>query len=134
MNIKEKLKKFAKADDFDVPRVVRISTVEEVKVGGRFGDNRTVMWCDNWPDAIPLSLDALRTMAKMLKSYETNEWVGKSVVVFNDKNVKYTDQNTGEVKRGGIRVRDVTEADTARERDLPQYSGDAPSRTDDIPF
>jgi len=122
MDISNKLKRLARASDFNTPRAVSISGVEEIEVGGQ---SKTVLYTDE-DDTIPLSNDAIRQLTKLCGgSTETEDWVGRVVLAFNDRTVKVNGKAVG-----GIRFRAASEADIAAARSVMTPA----PYTEDIPF
>ncbi len=97
MKVSKYLSKLLRAEDLKTPRIATISTVEE----RQFNDGESlIMYFDEFEEGVNLSKTSLRTLVEIFGSDDTNDWIGKHIVLYNDKNVEYMGK-----KVGGIRFR-----------------------------
>jgi hypothetical protein len=124
-DISDKLSKLCNAKDFDKPMLVCIAAFDTIMVNRKEVDIITVEEID---DPIPLSKTALRQLSALCNSKNTDDWVGCTVVVFNDHDVEYDNE-----KIGGIRFR-APKKGHERPRKVPAKPVNQPKAKDDVPF
>lgn len=121
--------KYLKKEDVDPPILVTIKAFRQTNVAMDDQPEEmkwTVFFQEKTDDGTPLKPLVLNStniqlITKALGTDETDEWVGKQIVLYNDENVSFGGKITG-----GIRVRAPK-----------KISGEAPKATDpndDIPF
>lgn len=122
--------KFLKQDDVDPPILVTIKAFRQTNVAMEDQPEEmkwTVSFHETFPDGTPLKPMVLNStnihlITKALGTNETDEWMGKQIVLYNDENVSFGGKITG-----GVRVRAPNKKAT----------GEAPKPTDinsDVPF
>lgn len=94
--------KFLKQGDIEQPMLVTIRSigVENVSVPGEAPKNRGVVHFDELDKGMVLNKTNLLRTAKALGSEETDDWIGKRMVLYVDENVEFG----GEIV-GGLRLR-----------------------------
>lgn len=98
--------KFLKKEDLDYDNgnLVTISRIEQQNVGAADGEEE-LKWCMSFKEfRKPMVLNStnIQLVTKALGTDETDEWIGKKIVVYVDDNVSF-----GGKLVGGIRVRKV---------------------------
>lgn len=118
--------KFLKKEDVDPPKLVTIKAMRQANVA-MDDQPEELKWTVLFKELDkPMVLNStnIQLLVKALGTDETDEWVGKQVVVYNDPNVSFAGKITG-----GVRIR------------APKKKTEAPSAVptdndfeDDIPF
>jgi len=123
-----KSSKFLTKNDVDPPILVTIKSYEAMNVAP---DNQAPeeKWCLHFNEVdkpLVLNMTNGQLISVIAKSGDFDHWLGKEIVLFNDKTVSFAGRITG-----GIRVRAKKGSQTN-----PNYVGDdPPPPTDgDIPF
>ena len=88
---------YLKKEDCDPAILVTISGAEVEKIGE---DDRIIIHFKNNEKSLVANKTNLQLMAVFYGDTDTDAWIGKQVVLFNDKTVMYAGQVVG-----GIRVR-----------------------------
>jgi len=117
---------YLKQSDFDEPLIVTVAGLEQKNLA-RDDDTPEMRWVAYFKEFDkPLVLNStnIQLMAKACKSEDTDEWIGKEVVIFTDPNVSFAGKVTG-----GIRIREHRKAQAAPRK--PQAIDDD---EDSIPF
>lgn len=91
--------KFLKKEDAGDGLLVTFKAVKQHNVGK--DDQPEMKWCAEFVESKPLVLNStnLALIEKALGSDDSDDWIGKKIVLFNDENVSFGGQVTG-----GIRV------------------------------
>lgn len=126
--------KFLKKEDAGEGKLLTIRSVKQYNVGR--DDQPEMKWCAEFDEAKPMVLNStnLALIEKALGSDDSDDWVGKQIVVYNDENVSFGGQVTG-----GLRV-DVNRTKryhAKHEKPAPAKSAAAKhfdDFKDDIPF
>ncbi len=107
MNIEHLLgsKRF-KAADVPNPITLTINYVNEELVGD---EDKVVVGFAERDETVACSQTALRQLAQIFGSTDTDDWVGKKVVLYNDKSVAFDDK-----KVGGLRFRTAMKSETPK--------------------
>ena len=102
-NINEMLQsKYLKKEDFPEPVMMTITSITKVNVA-KENEKPQYKYAMSFEEvAKPLLLNStnIKIAAKALASDDSDDWVGKKIVVYNDENVAY-----GNDIIGGIRLR-----------------------------
>lgn len=123
--------KFLKKEDAGDGLLATIRNVKQHNVGRE--DQPEMKWCAEFDECKPMVLNStnLALIEKALNSDDSDNWIGKKIVLFNDENVSFGGQVTG-----GVRV-DVnrTKKYHAKQEKAPavQVRGDT-FEPDDVPF
>lgn len=139
MNIKDLSKsKYLKTQDIPEPVLVTIKDIDMVNVAkeGERKDERPVVSFKEYDKPMVFNATNLKRAAKALGSDETDDWIGKKLVLYTDEDVEYA----GEIV-GGLRVRAVKkkQADPDDDPD-PRYKGEPKGKgsimdmESDVPF
>lgn len=94
---------YLNAADIETPTTI---TVRDVLVEEVSKEDRLVLYSDDLAEGnqgIILNKTCLGELERIFGSDDTEDWVGKPCVVFNDKNVQYQGKRVG-----GIRFREAT--------------------------
>lgn len=94
--------KFLKAGDVDPAKLVTIRQIQQVNVAQE-GKPREMKWTlkfDELDKPMVLNKTNINRIARALNSQDTDDWVGKKVVAYNDPDVEF-----GGEAVGGIRIR-----------------------------
>lgn len=105
MNINElKSSKFLKKEDVDPAVKATIKSVEQQNVAleSQAPDIKWVMYFEELDKPMVLNSTNGQAIANICGSPESENWIGKTIVLFNDPNVSFQGKITG-----GIRVRVV---------------------------
>jgi hypothetical protein len=123
--------KYLKKEDFPTPALVTIRsfTHDNVAQQGQPEEKKWVMHFNEFENGMVMNSTNLQLAAQALGSEETDEWVGKQIVVFSDPNVSF-----GGKLIGGIRIRAVKRRPAApvQQRPVPARP-EPPIQEDDIP-
>jgi hypothetical protein len=141
-NIKDLSKsKYLKTQDVPEPVIVTFVDIDIANVAkeGERKDERLVVKFKEFEKHMVFNATNMKRTAKFLGSDETDDWIGKKVVLYTDEDVEYA----GEIV-GGLRVRAVKkrQPDPEDEPD-PRYKDEKPKQRlpgnmqemdDEIPF
>jgi hypothetical protein len=121
--------KYLKGSDFKEPALCVIADVKKQNVAK---DNeppkyRGVMFFEGHEKGLVLNTTNLKRAAKACNSENTDDWIGKKVVVYFDDEVEF-----GGEQVGGIRLRAPRQA--APEPEPPKRKENFDDLKDDIPF
>ncbi len=94
---------------------------EEYKKATKEPDNKWIVHFQEFEKGMVLNWTNIQLVAKALDSEETNDWIGRQIVIFEDPNVSFG----GELV-GGIRVRAV--------KKTAEMKPASPDPDDEIPF
>ena len=110
--------KYLKKDDFPEPALLTISEVkkENVAMPNQPKKERGVMYFEERDKGMVLNTTNLKRAEKALGSDDTDDWIGKKIVVYTDENVEF-----GGEMVGGLRVR----AQRQKAQPAPSNSTDA---------
>ena len=134
--------KYLKKEDFPVPALVTIRSFSHDNVAqqGQPEEKKWVMHFNEFEAGMVMNPTNLQLAAAALGSEETDDWIGRQIVVYNDPNVSFGGRLTG-----GLRVRQVRVRQPAPAAARPTYQppptpvNHAPAAAfadmdDDIPF
>lgn len=131
-NLNEMLdSKYLKSGDFPEPMIGTIQDFQKVNMA-REGQEAQYRWTvkfREWPKAMVCNKTNLKRMAKMFDSENTDNWIGKKVVIFYDENVEMAGETVG-----GLRVRAPQSKQQKRPLQDPREDQGIDSIDDDIPF
>lgn len=119
--------KFIKKEDVGTGKLVTISRLEQqnVAMDNKPSEMKWVIYYREFEKGMTLNWTNLQLIAKAVGSEETNDWLGKQIVLYEDPNVSFGGELTG-----GIRVRAVR-----KKPDVPAPPMPAVTHfDDDIPF
>ena len=113
--------KFLKKEDIDPAKLVTIKAIRQANVGQDDGPEE-LKWTMQFREVDkPLVMNStnIQLCTKALGTDETDDWIGKQIVLYNDPNVSFAGKITG-----GIRIR------------APKKNGAPPptEADEDIPF
>lgn len=96
--------KYLKKEDVPQPVIVTIRKFshENVAPSGQPEEKKWIMHFDEMENGMVMNPTNLQLTAIALGSEETEDWIGKQVVLYNDPNVSFGGKLTG-----GIRIRQV---------------------------
>lgn len=117
-NIKDLSKsKYLKTQDVPEPVIVTIKDVDIANVAkeGERKDERLVVTLKEFEKPMVFNATNMKRAAKALGSDETDDWVGKKLVLYTDEDVEYA----GEIV-GGLRVRAIKRKQADPEDDPDQ--------------
>jgi hypothetical protein len=99
MRVTKYLSSYLKSEELSRPVVVQIERVEERVVSGDDGEEqKLILHVRNGSKPVMLSRSAVRQLVELFGE-ETDAWLGRSCIIFNDKSVQFRG------KLGGIRFR-----------------------------
>ena len=144
MNVNDlKSSKFLSKADVEPPVLVTIVSCEEMNVALE-SQAPELKWTLNFKELDkPLVLNVTngQLLAAITGSEESEDWIGKTVVLYNDKTVSYAGEITGGIRIRASKVepqltKEEQAAQDVRESTSPEdYVDDAPAPTgDEIPF
>ncbi len=116
--------KFLKKDDFQTPTILTIKSVSLEEVGR--GEERWVIFFNERAKGIVLNVTKIRQLENKY-GQDTDDWIGKRVVLYTDPNVSYAGKIVG-----GIRVR--APKLKAPPEPEPEPIGDEGFDDDPVPF
>jgi hypothetical protein len=124
---------FLKKEDVTPPVLAVIESVDQQNVAME-GAPQELRWCVHFKDVEkPMVLNSTNAqlIAKILGSDETDNWLGKKIVLFNDPSISF-----GGKLVGGIRVRAPKAAAKAMAAPTPAPAPEPEqeSASDDVPF
>lgn len=116
--------KYLKKEDVGTGKLVTIKRLEKSNVSGdnQEPDEKYVLFFNEFDKGMVLNWTNIQLIAHAVGSEETDNWIGKKIVIYEDPNVSY-----GGKLVGGIRVR----APKPQAKAAPQPE---PELDDDIPF
>jgi predicted transcriptional regulator len=123
--------KYLKQTDVEEDRLVTIAKVGKANVA-REGDEPEYKWLIRFQEfnkPMVLNSTNIKRLAKACASEETDEWIGKQVVLYVDPDVEFA----GNVV-GGLRVRAHKQAPQTRQVMPKQTGGHFDDMADDVPF
>lgn len=95
--------KYLKQSDVDQDYIVTIAGLEHVNVAAQDADKDEFKWVirfEEFDKPMVLNSTNIQLLAKACGSDETDDWVGKQVIVYSDPNVSY-----GGKLVGGLRIK-----------------------------
>ena len=116
--------RYLKKEDCPLGLTIRDLVQENVGMEGH-EDIKWVLYFNETPKGLVLNTTNGQIMAENFGSEEMNDWMGKRVELYNDKNVMYAGKRIG-----GVRVRSNPDSDTAVNKKLDE----AKEENDEIPF
>lgn len=117
--------KFLKKEDVGTGKLVTIASMEQqnVAMDDQPPEMKWILHFHEFDKGMALNWTNIQLIAKAVGSEETNDWVGKKIVLFEDPNVSF-----GGKLVGGIRVRAV------RKQTEDKAAPSPADPDDDIPF
>lgn len=130
--------KYLKKEDVPQPALVTISHCDEQEISDGEGgkEKKWVLHFNEYDKGLVLNSTNLQLCAQALGSEETEDWLGKQVVLYTDPNVSMSGKLVGGLRIRARRVGAVTPpapAAPARPQRNPQ-PGKFDDMADDIPF
>jgi len=101
MKVGKFLRTYLAASDVQEPMTLTITSGEREEVG-QDKEPAIVLYFKEEDRGLILNKTALRFMVALTGSEDTDEWVGKQVVLYNEPNVYYQGKRTG-----GLRLREI---------------------------
>lgn len=94
--------KFLKKEDVDPPKLVTVKALRQANVAmdDQPEEMKWTILFKELDKPMVLNSTNIQLLTKALGTDETDEWVGKQVVVYNDPNVSFAGKITG-----GVRIR-----------------------------
>jgi hypothetical protein len=123
--------KYLKQSDLSDDMVVTVAKVGKANVA-REGDEPEYKWLirfNELPKPMVLNSTNIKRLAKACNSDDTDEWLGKQVVLYVDPDVEFA----GNVV-GGLRVRAYKAPTATRQITPPPNGGKFDDMADDVPF
>lgn len=124
--------KFLKKDDVDPPLLLTVQGFEEENVApeDKPKELKWVMYFEETDKGLVMNTTNLQLGAIAMGSQETDDWVGKQFVVFNDPTVSYAGKITG-----GVRIRAPKKSVTGKSSvKAPDPRPEPPDEDPDVPF
>ena len=129
--------KYLKKDDCPQPTLVTIRnlTHENVAPQGQAEEKKWILHFNEFENGLVMNSTNLQLAAAALGSEETEDWIGKQVVIYNDPNVSFGGKLTG-----GLRIRQVRRKAPEPAQQRPAQPRHEPTGTgfdnmdSDIPF
>jgi hypothetical protein len=130
--------KYLKISDVPDPVIVTIRGVKRVNIA-KEDETPEYKWIIGFNEfAKPMVLNStnLHVAAKVLGSDDTDDWIGKEIILFNDPNVSFKGEITGGLRFRGQEKAPVKAAPrTAQQPGRPEsVKGSFDNFEDDIPF
>ena len=122
--------KYLKQSDFPDPLIVTVSKIGKVNIA-KEGDEPEHKWAVRFKEfAKPMLLNStnIRLLEKACGSDDTDDWIGKEVIVYTDESVSFGGQVVG-----GLRIRKQESAPT-RKANTGADAGSVSAMDDDIPW
>ena len=126
--------KYLKQSDFPDPLIVTVSKIGQVNIA-KEGDPPEHKWAVRFKEfGKPMLLNStnIKLLEKACGSDDTDDWIGKEVIVYTDDSVSFGGQVVG-----GLRIRKqqsapTRKAETVRESDAPPQQRQAATGFDDM--
>lgn len=124
--------KYLKQSDFPTPLIVTVAKIGQINIA-KEGDNPETKWAVRFKEfqkPMLLNTTNIKLLEKACGSDDTDDWIGKEVIVYTDDSVSFGGQVVG-----GLRIRREESAPIrkAAAGAAPQAAG-FDSMEDDIPF
>lgn len=129
-----KQSKFLTKDDAGEGILVTMRSLSEQNVEME-GKPEKMKWVLSFDECKPLVLN-MTNIASIERIYgdETDDWIGKQIVLFNDENVSFGGEITGGVRVDVNRTKRYNAKNAPKPAAKPMLSGSIEELTDDIPF
>ena len=124
--------KYLKQADVPAPALVTVRTFSHDNVAqeGKPEEKKWVMHFDEFESGLVMNSTNLQLTAMAMGSEETEDWIGKQIVLFSDPNVSF-----GGKLVGGLRIRAVRKkAPVAPAAPAKRQVADYDEQDSDIPF
>ncbi len=121
-----KSSKFLKKEDAGTGKLVTIAKLDQqnVALDDQEPEMKWVIHFQEFDKGMALNWTNIQLIAKALGSDETNDWLGKKIVIYDDPNVSYGGKLTGGIR---VRAQKITATEAKIEAPLPNpYSDDVP--------
>lgn len=121
--------KYLKQGDVPDPVIVTIGKLGRINIA-KEGDPPEEKWAmrfKEFPKPMLLNATNIKLLEKACGSDDTDDWIGKEVILYNDENVTYGGQIVG-----GLRIRKQQAAPTRRATEQTGTGFD--NMDDDVPF
>lgn len=116
--------KYLKKEDFEEDTLLTIKGIEHEQVGGESGSMKYVMYFRELEKGLVLNATNIQMCAKAIGADNSDDWMGKKIVVFVDPSISF-----GGKIVGGLRIRGTRKPGKAPAAPVPIEELD-----DDIPF
>jgi hypothetical protein len=124
--------KYLKQADFPDPLIVTVSKIGQVNIA-KEGDQPEMKWAVRFKEFTkPMLLNStnIKLLEKACGSDDTDDWLGKEVIVYTDESVSFGGQVVG-----GLRIRRQEQAPTRKAAPGGEKTGTGFDEMDsDIPF
>lgn len=128
--------KYLKQSDFPDPFIVTVHKVGQINIAkeGDQPDNKWAVRFQEFNKPMLLNSTNIKLLEKACGSDDTDDWIGKEVIVYTDESVSFGGQVVG-----GLRIRRQELAPTRKATPSPARTASAPSASlaemdDDVPF
>ena len=131
--------KYLKKEDVPLPALVTIRdfTHENVAQQGQPEEKKWIMHFEEFENGMVMNSTNLQLAAQALGSDETEDWIGRKIVIFNDPNVSFGGKLTGGIRLRAQRVRQAAPVAARPQFTQPRRPApppiDEPPPFDDIP-
>lgn len=128
--------KYLKKDDAGEGLLATIRSLKKENVGRE--DEQEIKWVIHFDECKPLVLNGtnIALIEKALGTDETDDWIGKQIVLYNDENVSFGGKVTGGVRVDVNRTKRYHAKSQPKQEPIPQ--GKPPANfddfKDDVPF
>lgn len=123
---------YLKQADFDQDYIVTVRKIEQKNIAmeGKPADLKWLAFFDEFEKPMVLNSTNIQLMEKACKSDDTDDWLGKEIIVYTDPTVSYG----GELV-GGLRIKPAQQAAPAKPRAaLPAAATRSPARNESEDF
>lgn len=124
--------KYLKQSDVDQDYIVTVESLAHVNVAPKDADQDEMKWTIHFAEfdkPMVLNSTNIQLLAKACGSDETDDWIGKQVIVYTDPNVSY-----GGKLVGGLRIKRYSQARPAAPTHKPAPPAAAKPRNDSAGF
>lgn len=131
-NINEMMpSKYLKISDVPDPVIVTVAGVKKVNIAqeDKEPEYKWGIKFNEFSKPMILNKTNMTVAAVVFRSNQTEDWVGKEIILFNDESVSYAGQITG-----GLRFRGQDKAPVRAATSLADAPSDADGFVDDVPW
>ena len=138
-NIKDLSKsKYLKTSDVPEPVIVTIKDADIANVAkeGERKDERLVIAYREFEKPMVFNATNMKRAAKALGSDDTDDWIGKKLVLYTDEEVEYAGETVGGLRVRAVKRKQAEPEDNPdpRYKDRPKGPASIADMADDIPF
>jgi hypothetical protein len=107
--------KYLKKEDFPTPKKMTFRAFKQEVINKDTGEKKWIAYFVEEEKGMVMNWTNQKAAAIALKSRDTDDWEGKSIVVYHEENVEYQDKMVG-----GLRVREVKKPEVEKQdEDVP---------------